>query len=79
MDLVSGARGIRPICCLGALVGLALVSLPGGWVTAQQQPGTAELAFQNGGRIYAIGADGSARRLITTSVSGRATAFEPVA
>jgi hypothetical protein len=58
-------------------VGLALVSLPGGPVTAQPQPGTAELAFQNGGRIYAIGADGSARRLFTASASGRAAAFEP--
>ena len=74
---MSGARGIRPIGCLCALLGVALVALAGGPVAAQQPPGTAELAFQNGGRIYAIGADGSARRLITASASGRAAAFEP--
>jgi dipeptidyl aminopeptidase/acylaminoacyl peptidase len=75
--LVSGARGIRPIGCLSVLLGVALVALAGGPVAAQQPPGTAELAFQNGGRIYTIGADGSARRLITASASGRAAAFEP--
>ena len=75
--LVSGARGIRPIGCLCALLGVALVALAGGSVAAEQAPGTAELAFQNGGRIYSIGADGSARLLITASASGRAADFEP--
>ena len=74
---MSGARGIRPIGCICALLGVALVALARGPVAAQQPPGAAELTFQNGGRIYAIGADGSARRQITASASGRAAAFEP--
>jgi TolB protein len=76
---VSGTRGIRSMGCLGAVVAVALTTLAGGSVTAQEPPGTAEpaeLAFQNGGRIYAIRADGSARRLITSG-SRRAAAFEP--
>jgi dipeptidyl aminopeptidase/acylaminoacyl peptidase len=75
--LMSRARRPRTVGCLGALVGAALVTLAGGPVGAQQTPGTAELAFQNGDRIYAIGADGSARRLVTDSGSGRGAAFEP--
>jgi Tol biopolymer transport system component len=75
--LVSGARVIRPIGCLCTLLGVTLVVLAGAPVAARQQPEAAELAFQNGGRIYTLRADGSGRRLVTAPISERATAFEP--
>jgi Tol biopolymer transport system component len=74
---VNGARRIR---CLGVLIGVAWVALADEGIVATPASAAAaptELAFQNGGRIYAVRADGSARRLITGSTAGRTHAFEP--
>jgi dipeptidyl aminopeptidase/acylaminoacyl peptidase len=75
--LVNGAPRIR---CFGVLLGVAWVALGGEGIVAGQTAdaaASAELAFQNGGRIYTVRADGSTRRLITGSVSERAQALEP--
>jgi Tol biopolymer transport system component len=75
--LVNGASRIRGFV---VLLGVMWVALAGEGILAGQTADAAapaELAFQNGGRIYTVRADGSGRRPITGSASGRTQAFAP--
>lgn len=80
MDTSGRALHTRAVGRGAAILGMASLLL-GATLAAAGQPAEAadraELAFQNAGRIYALQADGSGRRLLTDPGSRRASDAEP--